>query len=128
MPEGTGPILKRILGWIVEGFIHTFMGTSITNEEIAAQACEIEIEVLANPIGKQDQYGCAIGGLKRLSFHPDGAVIVGSMGKLNSFNDIIKNSVLVWTGKARSAAALLEEQAKIKSTITKSYPHGRNVQ
>ena len=48
---------------------YTYLGTPKDHETLAREACEIEIDVLGNPIGVQDQYIAAYGGLRFISFH-----------------------------------------------------------
>ena len=78
---------------------------------LAEQACEIEIEVLGKPIGKQDQYIAALGGLRRIVFHPDGEVssepIDVGEGTLRALS---RSLLLFYTGTTRSADPILEEQ------------------
>lgn len=80
-----------------------------SKEDIANEACIIEIDVCNHPIGKQDQYGCAIGGLNRINFEVDGNVnfypINTNLEKLN------KNLYLCFTGITRDANIILNEQS-----------------
>jgi D-glycero-alpha-D-manno-heptose-7-phosphate kinase len=71
--------------------------TSITPEQLAEAACEIEIDVLGEPVGKQDPYVAAHGGICAYTFHPDGSVKVEPME-------------LFYTGDARSASRVLSDQ------------------
>jgi D-glycero-alpha-D-manno-heptose-7-phosphate kinase len=79
--------------------------------ELAELACEIEINRLEEPVGKQDQYIAAFGGVTCFTFHPDGRVeaepINASMQSLFSLED---NLLLFFTGFSRSAGAVLSDQ------------------
>ncbi|EEV21083.1 GHMP kinase, N-terminal domain protein [Treponema vincentii ATCC 35580] len=76
VPSGTG--LSTSSAFTV-GLIHalnTFVGNFSSQEDIAVRACRLEIDELGEPIGKQDQYGCAIGGIKFIRFLRDETVDV----------------------------------------------------
>ncbi len=93
--------------------LHNLRGESVTAGQLAEEACHIEIEVLGKPIGKQDQYAAAFGGLNFYDFRKDGRVRVESLW--NSRNDsqsIFDASVLFWTGVQRKAEDILGEQQK----------------
>lgn len=86
-------------------------GIDKSAEELAQNACEIEMERLGDPIGKQDQYIAAYGGLRHLKFHPDESVQVESVPlseatrrKLNT------NLLLFYTGIERKSSDILREQ------------------
>ena len=84
----------------------------VSKEDLARKACEIEIERCGEPIGKQDQYAAAYGGLNLIRFHPDDTVSVDPVICRKSFLDDIDASTLVfYTGKTRSASAILSDQS-----------------
>ena len=93
--------------------LYAHQGISITIEDLAQQACEIEIEILGKPIGKQDQYIVAHGGLCHIRFNPDETVEVE---KLEISEDtkwkINMNTLLFYTGVTRQADLVLVEQEK----------------
>ena len=76
--------------------------------QLAREACEIEIEKIGEPIGKQDQYIAAYGGLQFIEFNPDDSVrvtpIICSRDKVRSLS---ANLLLFYTGKTRKAGAIL---------------------
>jgi D-glycero-alpha-D-manno-heptose-7-phosphate kinase len=83
---------------------------------IAEEACDIEIERLGRPVGKQDQYVAAFGGLKTYHFEPDGSVKVCPLQVSEStFHDLEEHLLMFFTGYSRSADKVLEEQRQ-KST------------
>jgi D-glycero-alpha-D-manno-heptose-7-phosphate kinase len=93
--------------------LHNLRGESVTAGQLAEEACHIEIEVLGKPIGKQDQYAAAFGGLNFYEFRKDGRVRVESLW--NSRNDtqsIFDSSILFWTGVQRKAEDILSEQQR----------------
>jgi len=81
------------------------------SHELAELACEIEIDRLGEPIGKQDQYIAAFGGVTCFSFHPDDSVdarpLKFSMETLFNLED---NLLLFFTGFSRSAGSILQSQ------------------
>lgn len=79
--------------------------------ELAALACEIEIDRLGEPIGKQDQYIAAYGGVTCFTFHRDDRVDARPLAiPIPSLHDLEDNLLLFFTGVARSAGALLADQ------------------
>lgn len=93
-----------------------------TKEQIAKEACEIEIKILKEPIGKQDQYAVAYGGLNQFIFNKDGTVeiipLVISMSKKKLLE---KSLLLIFTGVTRkSSDVLLEQQKNIKNNVRKN--------
>jgi D-glycero-alpha-D-manno-heptose-7-phosphate kinase len=79
--------------------------------ELAEQACHIELEKLREPIGKQDQYIAAYGGITCFKFMPDGQVEAWPL-KISeeTLYDLEDNLLLFFTGYARSASKILKEQ------------------
>ena len=90
--------------------MYNYQNTIKTQEDLANEACEIEINICKNPIGKQDQYGCAIGGLKIIEFSKKGHVEI----KRKSYNSINleRNLYLCYTDITRSANNILSKQTR----------------
>jgi D-glycero-alpha-D-manno-heptose-7-phosphate kinase len=79
--------------------------------EVAEEACRIEIEQLGRPVGKQDQYVAAFGGLKCYTFDPDGTVRVEPLAvSTETFHDLEEHLLMFFTGYSRAADQVLEEQ------------------
>ncbi len=95
---------------LLKGLAHA-RRTAITPGALAEAACEIEIDVLKEPVGKQDQYVAAHGGICAYTFNPDGSVEVKALeldeATLRKLRDHL---LLFYTGEARSAAAVLGDQ------------------
>ena len=91
--------------------LYMYQGDQVTAETLAREACEIEIERLGNPIGKQDQYIAAYGGFRTFEFQPDGGVAVTRM-ELSApmLRQLEGRLQLYFTGQTRRAAAILSEQ------------------
>lgn len=113
IPSGTG--LASSSAFTV-GLIHlcnTYCDKYMTKEEMAELACEIEINDLKEPIGKQDQYACACGGLNFLDFYKDGVVNVEKLFLTSeNYHNLENNLLMFYTGETRSASSILEEQRK----------------
>ena len=89
--------------------LHAFVGIQASKEQLAEEACHIEIDVLGAPIGRQDQYAAAFGGANTISFGPDG-VLVDPVGLSDQTIDAIRDEfTLVYTGLTRSANEVLAE-------------------
>jgi D-glycero-alpha-D-manno-heptose-7-phosphate kinase len=78
---------------------------------LAEAACHIEIDVLKEPIGKQDQYASAFGGLNHFTFHPDGRTTVERIFlPADTIKRLEASLLLVYLGVSRSASTILDEQ------------------
>ena len=85
----------------------------MTKEEVAELACEIEIKDLGEPIGKQDQYACACGGLNFIEFYKDGVVDVEKLFIASEkYHQLENNLLMFYTGETRAAGDILAEQKK----------------
>jgi D-glycero-alpha-D-manno-heptose-7-phosphate kinase len=91
--------------------IHAYLRRSLTAEENAAEACRIEMDLLGRPVGKQDQYAAAYGGLQYMTFATDGQVKVAPLGISNdTLLDLQEHLCMFFTGYSRNADSILEEQ------------------
>lgn len=90
--------------------LHEIRGEPISPGQLADEACHIEIETLGKPIGKQDQYAAAFGGLNHIKFRADESVSVESLALHDNTRSLIDELFLVWTGVTRSADDVLAEQ------------------
>ena len=88
--------------------LHKFSGHNASPEQLAEEACRIEIDILGQPIGRQDQYAAAFGGINSISFGSDG-VSVNPLD-ISCKSDISDQFTLVFTGLSRSASEVLEEE------------------
>ena len=91
--------------------LHAYKREFVTQKQLAEEACHIEIDVLGEPIGKQDQYIAAFGGVTCLTFEKNGEVIVEHLRIPEEALDQLESSlVFFFTGKERSASEILSEQ------------------
>ncbi|MAF50510.1 MAG: GHMP kinase [Nanoarchaeota archaeon] len=99
--------------------LHAYKGRHTASKALAEKACEIEIEKLGNPIGKQDQYAAAFGGFNHIIFKEDGSVIVNPIIFKNSTKQKLTNNLLLfYTGINTTSSSVLGEQ-KEKTTGNK---------
>ncbi len=92
--------------------LHAFKGSFQTAAELAETACHLEINVLGEPIGKQDQYAAAFGGLRRYLFNPDGSVFVDPViCSPKTRAALFERLLLVYLGGSRNASQILKEQS-----------------
>ena len=90
--------------------LHTYAGRTPDAAQLAEEACRIEIDILGQPIGRQDQYAAAFGGSNQISFMPDNSVIVTP---IEVDSDALKsNYFLVYTGITRKASNILAKQSE----------------
>ena len=91
--------------------LYAYQGIEMSAEILARQACEIEIERLNQPIGKQDQYIAAYGGLRRIQFNRDESVHTQEIPIApETIAHLEKNFMLFYTGIQRRAETILHEQ------------------
>jgi D-glycero-alpha-D-manno-heptose-7-phosphate kinase len=110
IPAGTGLGSSGSFTTALLKALHTYRHNLIHPQELAEQACQIEIERLREPVGKQDQYIAAFGGLTCFRFAKDGVkawpLALSEETRLN----LADNLVMYFTGYSRNAAAVLSEQ------------------
>jgi D-glycero-alpha-D-manno-heptose-7-phosphate kinase len=91
--------------------LHKFKKHFISPEQLAEMACHIEIDILKQPIGKQDQYIAAFGGLTSFTFNKDGTVIPKPINvSEQTITQLEENLIMVSTGFYRAASKVLKEQ------------------
>ena len=84
----------------------------ISSQNLAEMACDIEINKLNEPVGKQDQYIASFGGINCFEFKKDGNVDVAPLAlPLATLHDLELNLVLFFTGYSRSASGILKDQS-----------------
>lgn len=111
IPSGTGLGSSSCFTVGLLNALFTYTGRQVSSEELAKIACEIEIDILKHPIGKQDQYACACGGVNYLQFNAEGEVertqITFDEWDLREMNH---KFLMFYTGFRRNANDVLKEQ------------------
>ena len=95
--------------------MHAFQGREVSKEQLAEEACQIEIDILGAPIGRQDQYAASFGGVNSIRFGENGVKVEPievSEGLAKKFSE---NFTLVFTGLTRSASKVLSEESDDRS-------------
>jgi len=117
VPPGTGLGSSGSFTVGLLNALYAHKSAPMSKEALAKEACFIEIDLLGSPVGKQDQYIAASGGLQYIRFNPDETV---SMEPItcsgNTRNKLDENLMLFYTGQTRSAySILLKQRAKTKN-------------
>ncbi len=111
IPAGTGLGSSGSFTTALLRALHLLMKDTISPRELAEEACHIEIDVLGEPIGKQDQYIAAFGGLTCFTFQADGRVDVKPLQMpREALHTLEDNLILFFTGFSRKASDILKDQ------------------
>lgn len=93
--------------------LHTLKNEHISTQDLAEEACKIEIEKLKRPVGKQDQYIAAFGGITKLKINKNGGVRVKQLALKPAFLRDLENSLLIfYTGIKREEKQILKKQSQ----------------
>lgn len=113
IPAGTGLGSSSSYAVGVLNALHALKKEYIPLHELAEEACNLEINILGKPIGKQDQYIATFGGLAVLNIEKDGDVHV-SQAKIDELliDDLNRNLIIFYTGTSRNADKILSTQSK----------------
>jgi len=111
IPAGTGIGSSGAFTVGLLNALYAYLGEKTAKDILAKEACEIEIDILGEPIGKQDQYSAAIGGLNLITFNPDDTVnvepVIMPQGK---YRELENNLLFFYVGGARPAREILADQ------------------
>lgn len=111
IPSGTGLGSSGSFTTALLKALYTHRKRHLHQEELAALACHVEIDRLGEPIGKQDQYIAALGGVTCLTFHRDETVTAKPLKlSMETMFDLEDNLLLFFTGFSRSAGEILKDQ------------------
>jgi D-glycero-alpha-D-manno-heptose-7-phosphate kinase len=111
MPSSSGLGTSGSFTVAVLNALHTYKKEFVSQKQLAEEASKIEIEILKEPIGKQDQYISAFGGITSLQFAKDGTVTVEPVKMSEEARDELHNNIMLFfTGISRSASNILKEQ------------------
>ncbi|MEW6607761.1 MAG: galactokinase [bacterium] len=113
VPAGTGLGSSSCYAVGLLNALRTMKRDYISLQELAEEACHLELDLLKKPIGKQDQYMAAFGGLTVLEIAKDGKVTVSKANVSDTvIDDLQRNMLLFYTGTSRSSLDILSEQSK----------------
>lgn len=111
-PSGTGLGSSSSFTVGLLNAIKAYQNIAVSQELLASKACHIEIDLLKSPIGKQDQYAAAYGGLNFITFNPDETVNVEKiiMNPVKK-KELEENLIMIYTGDVRFANTILQQQS-----------------
>jgi D-glycero-alpha-D-manno-heptose-7-phosphate kinase len=112
VPAGTGMGSSSSLTIGLLNALYAYRHRVVGPDVLASQACTIEIERLSKPIGRQDQYAAAFGGLNYIRFNSDNSVDVSPVPcRAEILRELEDRSLLLYTGQTRDANEILENQS-----------------
>jgi D-glycero-alpha-D-manno-heptose-7-phosphate kinase len=111
IPSGTGLGSSSSFAVALLNALYASRGVFASKSVLAEAACTLEIDHLGEPIGKQDQYAAAFGGINLIEFEPQGGVLVQPLPVSNAIKaELESNLLLYFTGTQREARSLLSQQ------------------
>jgi D-glycero-alpha-D-manno-heptose-7-phosphate kinase len=112
VPAGTGMGSSSSLTVGLLAALYGYRHRVVSPRLLAEEACQIELDVLDKPIGRQDQYAAAFGGLNYIRFNPDDTVEVEPVPcHAETLAELERRVLLVYTGQTRDANRILEQQS-----------------
>jgi D-glycero-alpha-D-manno-heptose-7-phosphate kinase len=113
VPSGTGMGSSSSLTVGLLAALYGYRHKVVSAQTLAEQACRIEIEVLGKPIGLQDQYAAAYGGVNYIRFNPDDTVDVQPVPcRKETLEELERRTLVLYTGQTRDANEILEKQSE----------------
>ena len=112
VPAGTGLGSSSSFTVCLLHVLNAWKRQFVSAEYLASTACDIEIGGLGEPIGKQDQYAAAYGGLNFIKFNADSVDVEKVIMSADAKRQLDKNLIMIYTGETRSASGILEQQNK----------------
>ena len=112
VPAGTGMGSSSSLTVGVLNALYAYRGGVTSARQLAEEACRIELDILDKPIGRQDQYAAAYGGINHIRFNTDGSVDVEPVPcRKATVNEVERRALLLYTGQRREADEILLKQS-----------------
>ena len=113
VPAGTGMGSSSSLTVGLLNALYAYRHRVVSPALLAEQACRIEIDILKKPIGRQDQYAAAFGGVNYIRFNRDNTVDVEPVPcRVETLTELEQRTLLIYTGQTRDANQILERQSK----------------
>jgi len=116
VPPGTGLGSSSSVAVALVKALGTLKGLSLHAAQVAERACRLELDMLRSPIGKQDQFAAAFGGLNAITFSRDSIRVEAIALSRQILSQLQKNLLLFFTGGARMANSILKHQQDATST------------
>jgi D-glycero-alpha-D-manno-heptose-7-phosphate kinase len=111
VPAGSGMGSSSSLTTGLLTALYGYRGQIVGPERIAREACKIEIDILGKPIGRQDQYAAAYGGMNFIRFHSDDSVSVEPVPcRADLLAELERRVLVLYTNRTRDANKILEKQ------------------
>ncbi|MFR7590517.1 MAG: hypothetical protein ACLUVC_03650 [Longibaculum sp.] len=121
IPAGTGLGSSSTFTVALLHLLYTYTGQYVSKYKLAKEACAVEIDKLGEPIGKQDQFAAAHGGLKFYEFLPNGFVNVEPIIMApESYKKLEDNLMMFYLGGVHSASEILKEQSNNVKSVDKA--------
>jgi len=112
VPAGTGMGSSSTLSVGLLHALHAYNGDMISRHRMAEEACRIEIDILGKPIGRQDQYAAAFGGMNYIRFNPGHTVDVEPIPcRAETIEQLERHMLLLYTNQKRDADSILQKQS-----------------
>ena len=112
VPAGTGMGSSSSLAIGLLNALFAYKGQVVSRQRLAEMSCRIEIDILNKPIGRQDQYAAAFGGVNYIRFNPDNTVDVEPVPcRAETLAELEQRTLLVYTNQTRDANQILEQQS-----------------
>lgn len=112
VPAGSGMGSSSTLTVGLLNAFHAYASRIVSAERLASEACQVEIDILGKPIGRQDQYAAAYGGLNFIRFMPDDTVVVEPVPcRAETLLELERRTLLLYTNNTRSADGILRKQS-----------------
>ena len=112
VPAGTGMGSSSSLAIGLLNALFAYKGQVVSRQRLAEMSCRIEIDILNKPIGRQDQYAAAFGGVNYIRFNPDNTVDVEPVPcRAETLAELEQRTLLFYTGQTRDANQILERQS-----------------
>jgi D-glycero-alpha-D-manno-heptose-7-phosphate kinase len=113
VPAGTGMGSSSSLTAGLLNALYAHRGQIINRQRLAELACQLEIDILKKPIGRQDQYAAVFGGLNYIRFNPDDTVAVEPVPcQRETLDELERRVLLLYTGQTRDANEILDQQSR----------------
>ena len=121
IPSGTGMGSSGCFAVTLINALSSHQGKNLSKRKIAELACHIEIDKLKEPVGKQDQYTAAFGGLNSYEFKQNGGVLIKKINVSKKRIQKLKNNLIIFfTGYSRSSYKILKKQDESTRSLDKS--------